>query len=83
MTILTIRTPKKGHWSYSLNSLKGGYIRNYIGDYCRGHYKVDTRSLEYGSFRQSFSGFMLRGRPSTLKTLNPKLEGLGLRVEEP
>ena len=23
------------HMSYSLNSLKGGYIGDYIGDYCR------------------------------------------------
>ena len=25
------------HMSHSLNSLKGGYIRGYIGDYYRGH----------------------------------------------
>ena len=25
------------HMSYSLNSLKGGYIRDYIGDYYRGY----------------------------------------------
>ena len=26
-----------GHMSYSLNSLKGVYIGNYIGDYYRGY----------------------------------------------
>ena len=25
------------HMSYSLNSLRGGYIGDYIGDYCRGY----------------------------------------------
>ena len=38
------------HLSYSLNSLKGGYI----GIICRttiGIIKEDTRSLEYGSYR--------------------------------
>ena len=28
---------EKGYMSYSLNSLKGGYIGNYIGDYYRGY----------------------------------------------
>ena len=27
----------KEHLSYSLNSLKGGYIGDYIGDYYRGY----------------------------------------------
>ena len=27
----------KNHMSYSLNSLKGGYIGDYIGDYYRGY----------------------------------------------
>ena len=27
----------QGHMSCSLNSLKGGYIEAYIGDYCRGY----------------------------------------------
>ena len=27
----------KRHLSYSLNSLKGGYIGDYIGDYYRGY----------------------------------------------
>ena len=35
--------------SYSLNSLKGGYIGDYIGDYYRG-YKGDTRSLDSSSY---------------------------------
>ena len=26
-----------GYMSYSLNSLKGGYIGDYIGNYCRGY----------------------------------------------
>ena len=34
--------------SYSLNSLKGGYIGDCIGDYYRG-IKGDTRSLDYSS----------------------------------
>ena len=28
----------QAHMSYSLNSLKGGYIGDYIGDYYRGYY---------------------------------------------
>ena len=32
--------------SYSLKSLKGVYIREYIGDYYRGYY---TSSLDYSS----------------------------------
>ena len=35
--------------SYSLNSLKGGYIGDYIGDDYRG-IKGDTRSLDSGSY---------------------------------
>ena len=35
----------KGNMSYSLNSLKGGYIGDYMGDI-----KGDTRSLDYGSY---------------------------------
>ena len=35
--------------SYSLNSLKGGYIGDYIGDYYRD-IKGDTRSLDYSSY---------------------------------
>ena len=35
--------------SYSLNSLKGGYIGDYIGDYYRV-IKGGTRSLEYSSY---------------------------------
>ena len=38
--------------SYSLNSLKGGYIRDYIGDYYRD-IKGDTRSLDYRSYEPS------------------------------
>ena len=34
--------------SYSLNSLKGGYIGDYIGEYYRD-YKGDTRSLDLHS----------------------------------
>ena len=34
--------------SYSLHSLKGGYIGDYIGDYYKG-FKGDTRSLDNGS----------------------------------
>ena len=38
-----------GHTSYSLNSLKGGYIRDYLGDYYRV-IKGDARSLDNGSY---------------------------------
>ena len=38
------------HMSYSLNSLKGGYIGDYMGDYYRGYYKGDTRSLDTGTY---------------------------------
>ena len=34
--------------SYSLNSLKGGYIGDYIGDYYRD-IKGDARSVDYSS----------------------------------
>ena len=37
-----------GNVSYSLNSLKGGYIRDYIGATI-GVIKGDTRSLDYSS----------------------------------
>ena len=40
--------PDLPQMSYSLNSLKGGYIGDYIGDYYRGT-KGDTRSLDNGS----------------------------------
>ena len=33
------------HMSYSLNSKKGGYIGDYIGEYYKGH-KGDTRTLD-------------------------------------
>ena len=36
--------------SYGLNSLKGGYIGEYIGDYNIGGIEGDTRSLDYGSY---------------------------------
>ena len=39
-----------GIMSYSLSSLKGGYIGDYIGTTI-GDIKGDTRSLDYGSFR--------------------------------
>ena len=39
--------------SYSLNSLKGGYIKDYIGTTI-GVIKGDTRSLENGSHDFSF-----------------------------
>ena len=37
------------HTSYSLNSLKGGYIGDYIGTTIRD-IKGDTRSLDYSSY---------------------------------
>ena len=44
--------------SHSLNSLKGGYIRDYIGDYY-GVIKGDTRSLDSGSYEGL--GFRVEG----------------------
>ena len=41
------------HMSCSLNSLKGGYIGDYIGD----NYKGDTRSLDNGSYGFKGLGF--------------------------
>ena len=35
--------------SHNLNSLRGGYIGDYIWDYYRGLLKGDTRSLDYSS----------------------------------
>ena len=47
--------PINPHVSYSLNSLMGGFIREYIGDYYGGCYcKGDTRSLENGACTLSF-----------------------------
>ena len=40
--------------SYSLNSLKGGYIRIILGTTI-GVFKGDTRSLDYSSYK--FRGF--------------------------
>ena len=37
--------------SYNLNSIKRGYIGDYIGDYYIGVIKGDTRSLDSGSCR--------------------------------
>ena len=42
LKILTLHTPTSLYLSYSLNSLKGGYIWDYTGDYYI--IKVDTRS---------------------------------------
>ena len=36
------------YMSYSLNSVRGGYTGNYMGDYYWG-IKGDTRSLDYSS----------------------------------
>ena len=41
--------------SYSLNSLKGDYIGEYIGDYYIGVIKGDTRSLDYSSYGLGYS----------------------------
>ena len=41
--------------SHNLNSLKGGSIGDYIGDYYRGLIGVikgDTRSLDYSSYNE-------------------------------
>ena len=42
--------PWDPYMSYSLNSLEGGYIGDYIGDYYIGVIKGDTRSLDYSSY---------------------------------
>ena len=46
--------------SCNLNSLKGGYIRDYIGDYYIGVIKGDTRSLDSSSYM--VWGFRVRVR---------------------
>ena len=38
------------YMSYGLNSLKGDYIGDDIGNYYRGVIKGDTRSLDYSSY---------------------------------
>ena len=48
---------KDKQMSYSLNSLKGGYIGDYIGTTI-GVIKGDTRSLDYGSYVFSLVGSM-------------------------
>ena len=51
---------KRFHLSYSLNSLKEGYITDYIGTTI-GVTKGDTRSLDNGSFGvEGFRGSKLR-----------------------
>ena len=42
----------------SLNSLKGGYTRDNIGDYCRGGIEGDTRSVDYRLY-EAFIGTSL------------------------
>ena len=34
---LIFRSSQSGYMNYSLNSLKGGYMGDYIGDYYRGN----------------------------------------------
>ena len=69
--------------SHSLNSLKGGYIGDYMRDYHRGVIMGDTRSLDHSSFRV-FTAFSIAPRRSDClacpyapllspHTLNPKL----------
>ena len=41
------------YMTYSLNSLKGGYIRGYIWDYYHRVIKGDTRILDYGSYKRA------------------------------
>ena len=53
------------HVSYSLNSLKGGFIGEYIGDYYRG-IKGGTRSLDYSSCGDSQSS-CIQGRKRNLR----------------
>ena len=43
------------YMSYSLNSLKGGYIGDHIGT-IKGDIKEDTRSLDYSSYGVSIRG---------------------------
>ena len=57
--------------SYSLNSLKGGYIGHYIG-ITLGDIKGDTRSLDYSSYINIYLNSRnpclgLAGTPSKLK----------------
>ena len=54
---------------YSLYSLKGGHIRDHIGDFYRG-YSGDTRSLDYNSCRGIGSAFGLQD-PSMFRCSGP------------
>ena len=70
--------------NHSLNSLNGGYIRDYIGDTIRV-IKGDTRSLDYGSYGSyklqvvlgfrvsSFTSKWQNPKPSTLNELLSRL----------
>ena len=45
-----MQPPKNAaHMNYNLNSLKVGYMGDYVGDYYRA-YNGDTWSLDYGSY---------------------------------
>ena len=60
------------HVSYSLNSLKQGYIGDYIGDYYRV-YQGDTRSLDNGSCDFPMGPFCellpISGLPRSIKVM--------------
>ena len=58
--------------SYSLNSLKGGHLGDYIGDYHRV-IQGDTRSLDYSSYIHNL--FLVRALGLQRSLLTPSQEG--------
>ena len=66
--------------SYSLNSLKGGYIGEYIGTNIGG-IKGDTRSLDYSSYPQhkaEVPSEFIRLLPELLSLRPMAIAGVGL-----
>ena len=68
------------HMDYSLNSLKGGYIRDYIGDYHRVT-KGDTRSLDSSSHGHALP-FFPSSHNTTCCNLHGFLESATVQVFE-
>ena len=68
--------------SYGLNSLKGAYIRDYMGDYYRA-YQGDTRSLDYSSYEFLHFENSTLGQVSDVSMLESRWHSvinLGLRL---
>ena len=63
------------HVSYSLNSLKGVYIGDYIGTTI-GVIKGDTRSLDYSSCRDRYSNLSREHRGDSSGELSYELPSI-------